>query len=94
MAEWDPGEKKLIGAGPSSEQAMKFRITVISENQRSDKDGSREAYGYCTTIMNTLKGYKLTTMRGAIWPSAPVELLAIKNGYLAYGLEFERRFNS
>lgn len=88
---WTPGEKKVIGANNTSDQEISYRITVISENQRSDKDGSREAYGYVWSIMALLKGYKPAPLRGYLWPSAPVELIAVKNGYYAYGLEFVRK---
>jgi len=93
LSSWTPGEKKVIGPSATSDQQMSFRLAVISENQRSDKDGSREAYAYAWSIMTALKGYKFSTpLRGYLWPSAPVELQSVKNGYFAYGLEFERRY--
>jgi hypothetical protein len=93
MRSWNPGEKKLIG-GNSNEQEMAFGLAVITESQHSHKAGARAAYGYITSIMAALKGLKLTTLRGHLWPTAPVELLLVKNGYYAYGMEFTRRFNN
>ncbi|MCK9420211.1 MAG: DUF1834 family protein [Nitrospirae bacterium] len=86
------GEKKTIGANNSDDE-MTFRLTIVVENLRTRQDGIRGAYALIDAVKTKLKGMNVAPLRGFLWP-VTVELIAVKNQYFAYGMEFVRKVNS
>ncbi len=83
-------EKKLIGAATNHDKTMTFRIALVLSNLRSRKDGSRAGYAYLDAIDQCFTQFKVTPLRGYLWPVAD-ELLLVKYDKFVYGFEFERR---
>lgn len=85
-----PGAKKLIGAATNHDKTMTFRLALVITNLRSRKAGSRAGYAYLDAIDRCFTQFKLTPLRGHLWPVSD-DLLYVKNGKYVYGFEFERK---
>jgi hypothetical protein len=90
------GEKKLIGAS-AADRDQTLRLTIILENLRqSVQDGQRGAYELIEAIVGNassagiIRSLSLAPLAGFLWPVSD-DLIAVKYGKFAYGIELVRK---